>query len=630
MIYTESKIIVKNGTASIDNNIIIYRGDREVEIKFNIIDSKFKFDSTKGNIIDKTQASFGQLAVALPDGTDLFTEIVATENGVVTFNITGEMIDEIHEVGFYDFHIRLYDDNKTSRITLPPVMNGIEIREPLIIEGDVEGTDTVGEAIVGYSNVQTYGVEVEIFDESGNYIPTSWGVGDIITAEKLNKIEKGIHGVDQKIASAGSGSGGKDGVGIESIEYYYRASRLANIVSTENVSTTSTNNYAWPRYVYYDENKNFLGFNGPTNEKNSVTIDTIRSLDTSGKAAYFRISINIPVIFNISDNTPFTQDLCGFDTSGNLNSNTQHTYINNYFAFSDMNDNTIISWVCNDEEWTTTVQTTTTTKKYLWNYIKITLTDGTISKTDPCAIGVYGDGLNMRISVNNNTYTANEGVLSLPSYLTIPSNKVVTFLGDSITYGYDGTDASLVERTYPKIVKELLGMEVNNYGISGSTIGGGGTETTITGSTPMNIRYNDMLTSDYVIVFGGVNDFCASAVPLGEKGDETNQTFYGSLKILIEGLINKYPAGRIGFITPLRKQNDTTPNSHNSVLKDYRDAIIAMCEDYCIPVLDLYTKGGCHPNNTTWRTQNLPDGLHPNQAYYELLAKQIASFILSL
>ena len=192
MIYTERKVSIKNDKATIDSPIILFRGDREVEIMFTIVDSKFKFESNKGNIIDKTQASFGQLAVALPDGTDLFTEIVECENGVVVFSITGEMIDEIHEVGFYSFHIRLYNDDKTSRITLPPVMEGIEIREPLIIEGDVENTDLVGDATVGHSMIQTYDADEEAFDEEGNYIPTVWGIGDKITAEKLNKVEDAL------------------------------------------------------------------------------------------------------------------------------------------------------------------------------------------------------------------------------------------------------------------------------------------------------------------------------------------------------------------------------------------------------------------------------------------------------
>ena len=55
-----------------------------------------------------------------------------------------------------------------------------------------------------------------------------------------------------------------------------------------------------------------------------------------------------------------------------------------------------------------------------------------------------------------------------------------------------------------------------------------------------------------------------------------------------------------------------------------------MCEDYSIPVLDLYAKGGCHPNIGAWKNANLPDGLHPNQAYYRKLALQIAQFIQTI
>ena len=41
--------------------------------------------------------------------------------------------------------------------------------------------------------------------------------------------------------------------------------------------------------------------------------------------------------------------------------------------------------------WTTTVQSVTATKKYLWNYETVTYTDGSTADTDPVIIGVYGD-----------------------------------------------------------------------------------------------------------------------------------------------------------------------------------------------------------------------------------------------
>jgi hypothetical protein len=41
--------------------------------------------------------------------------------------------------------------------------------------------------------------------------------------------------------------------------------------------------------------------------------------------------------------------------------------------------------------WTTTVQTMTATKKYLWNYETVTYTDDSTTNTSPSIIGVYGD-----------------------------------------------------------------------------------------------------------------------------------------------------------------------------------------------------------------------------------------------
>lgn len=137
MIFTERTIKVNNGVAKIDSPIILYRGDRQVEIVFKIINSKYKFSSEKGNYIAYVDASFGQLAIDCPDGTDVFTEVTPCVDGAVTFAITGEMIDELYEVGSYSFHIRLFNNDRSSRITIPPVQNGIEIKEPIVIEEEM-------------------------------------------------------------------------------------------------------------------------------------------------------------------------------------------------------------------------------------------------------------------------------------------------------------------------------------------------------------------------------------------------------------------------------------------------------------------------------------------------------------
>ena len=61
--------------------------------------------------------------------------------------------------------------------------------------------------------------------------------------------------------------------------------------------------------------------------------------------------------------------------------------VDNYYLATNVSSNVTIS----TSGWTTTVQSVSLSKKYLWNYEKITYTDNTTSNTDPCIIGAYGE-----------------------------------------------------------------------------------------------------------------------------------------------------------------------------------------------------------------------------------------------
>lgn len=211
------------------------------------------------------------------------------------------------------------------------------------------------------------------------------------------------------------------------------------------------------------------------------------------------------------------------------------------------------------------------------------------------------------------------------------SNTIINFLGDSITYGYDGaipnnTDNIRVKKPYPETVKEILGLlKANNYGVSGASISGE--------SYPLYINYTNMTNNaDYVIVFAGTNDWSGSIYgqPLGEKTDTEAGTFYGALDILIKGLINKYPTKKIGFITPIKRTAGGDTNKYNLHLSDYVDAIIYKCNEFAIPVLNFFLNSGCCPQIDIFKENNLPDGLHPNQQYYNVLGYKIAQFIKTL
>lgn len=240
MIFTDRTIIVQKGTSSINDTIVLYRGDREVQIRFTLNEgSPFKFGSgASPNIIEKTEAAYGQLIIKRPnDLPAVFSEITPTNGGKIVFTITAEMIDEITEVGNYTFQIRLLDENKEGRVTIPEVVNGIEVREPIATE-DVSTTNEVGVATVGYA-LTTAGTQEDTFDSQGNYNKTTWGTGDRITAAKLNKIEAGIDGVNKKVASGGT-SGEVDLTGYAKTEDIpTRVSQLTN--DANYVNTTQMN-----------------------------------------------------------------------------------------------------------------------------------------------------------------------------------------------------------------------------------------------------------------------------------------------------------------------------------------------------------------------------------------------------
>lgn len=136
MIFTDRTITVKDNESTIDKKIILYRGDKEVEIRFTIIDSPYKYKSNDSiNIIESTEASWGQLVILNSTTSKVvISEIAATNEGKVILNISGAMIDEISERGDYTFQVRLFDKEKTSRITIPEVVGGITIKEPLSVD----------------------------------------------------------------------------------------------------------------------------------------------------------------------------------------------------------------------------------------------------------------------------------------------------------------------------------------------------------------------------------------------------------------------------------------------------------------------------------------------------------------
>ena len=186
MIYATVKMIVEENKCVCDKKIYIYRGDRNIELRFNLLNNRYTV----------TDIAYAQLIVLRPYAVSLFTEPTRMDGNNVIFMITGDMIDEISETGSYTIQVRLFDDNLNARATLPPCENVLHVENPIIVdESSVVNVALVDEAPVGYSEM----VEAEIFLSDGRYVKTKWNTGDIITETKLQKIEEAIYVLSTKI-----------------------------------------------------------------------------------------------------------------------------------------------------------------------------------------------------------------------------------------------------------------------------------------------------------------------------------------------------------------------------------------------------------------------------------------------
>lgn len=179
MIYIERTIVINKNTATIEEPIVLYKGDRNVELQFSIKNSPLKYKTG-------LTATYGQLVIKRPKAEAIFSTCERLSNGKVIFCITSEMIDELIELGNYSFQIRLFNEDQTSRASLPPVEAGIIIKEPICEEE--EGAFL---GVVDFTRAAT-GESLDVFDQEGDYNKTIWAAGDTITDAKLNKVENAI------------------------------------------------------------------------------------------------------------------------------------------------------------------------------------------------------------------------------------------------------------------------------------------------------------------------------------------------------------------------------------------------------------------------------------------------------
>ena len=128
LIEKEVTMTIEGSTASLSENIYLYRGDRNVDILFTITDAKFKFNEYSGNILVESTAKYATVNVLKPNGTTFSSERLAIIDNKVVLTINQQFIDEVTEVGTHLVQIQLWDTDN-GRVTLPPI--NFEVLEPL-------------------------------------------------------------------------------------------------------------------------------------------------------------------------------------------------------------------------------------------------------------------------------------------------------------------------------------------------------------------------------------------------------------------------------------------------------------------------------------------------------------------
>lgn len=226
----------------------------------------------------------------------------------------------------------------------------------------------------------------------------------------------------------------------------------------------------------------------------------------------------------------------------------------------------------------------------------------------------------------------------VPKSVPTTEKLVLNALGDSITTYSPSPNAGM---NYHNWFAKWYNIENNNYGISGATLSDAG-------SNPFVGRYQTMVDdADLIIVKGGTND---SGIALGPVNGRNTLNFYGALRVLMEGLIEKYPDKHIVFLTPIKRceggQTPQTKNNYGHTLGDFAKAVEEMGAEYGIPTIDLYTpeemdftstlisKPGFDENGN-WRDAKcesdlMPDGLHPSGKGHEIMANYILDKLVEL
>ncbi len=201
-------------------------------------------------------------------------------------------------------------------------------------------------------------------------------------------------------------------------------------------------------------------------------------------------------------------------------------------------------------------------------------------------------------------------------------------------------DLSLVksDKGWSYYIEEEYALDtVKKVAVSGSSF------TKNSSGTDRIINQFKNLTGDYdfVILEGGINDLTYGSTWGTVSTDysivNNSNVVVEAIEETIHTILTKYPNSKIGYIL-LYNTEDSGRNGHDTQLDTYHELILSIFNKWNIPVFDMYSGSVMYEgeqvtfdelldvHNTTY----LSDGLHLNDAGYQLTYKYIGEWMKTL
>jgi hypothetical protein len=272
------------------------------------------------------------------------------------------------------------------------------------------------------------------------------------------------------------------------------------------------------------------------------TTGTVTGTKTNGRVfPFFRLPTATEIKFQVTSSSPFV--ILGGDETSVIAIGVQNGARSLLYRFTNGDDLTLLEVIDIGSSIDDTVGRITykqgVYKVYSNNVLKATILSTDLSAYPESLKPVLGLIVyNPFVSIPNLTAIVKDRVTYIES--KVSSTQANPFKG--LKYTSIGDSIEAANATQPLIVGALELGDFQNLAISGTTL-------TNNGANSGCFKYLEIDSDTRLITCNyGTNDVGLS-LPLGSFGDTTNATFYGTLKIVTEGLVTNHPLARIFFYT---------------------------------------------------------------------------------